>query len=38
MYIDDFVQQWMGSPDNVGKTQADALQVWADSAAARRQT
>lgn len=36
MYIDDFVQQWMVSPDNVGKTQSDALQVWADSAAARR--
>ena len=36
MYIDDFVQQWMASPDNVGKTQSDALQVWADSAVARR--
>lgn len=36
MYIDDFVQRWMASPDNAGKTQADALQVWADSAAARR--
>jgi len=32
MYIDDFVQQWMAHPDNAGKTQADALSVWAESA------
>jgi len=36
MYIDDYVRQWMAKPENAGKTQADALQVWADSAAARR--
>jgi len=32
MYIDDFVQQWTAHPDNAGKTQADALSVWAESA------
>lgn len=36
VYIDDYVQQWMAKPENAGKTQADALKMWADSAAARR--
>lgn len=36
MYIDDFVQQWMAHPDNAGKTQADALSVWAESAEKQR--
>lgn len=35
IYIDDYVQQWMAKPEHAGKTQADALKMWADSAAAR---
>lgn len=36
IYIDDYVQQWMAKPEHAGKTQADALKMWAASAAARR--